>query len=611
MLPARWQSVTRTKTTSRILSLSTRRSGNSLVVAGCRFHLRPPIARPRPGQTIALRTLLSPRPLFPSAPTSRLPSSSRRVSPFSSNNGVAGNATILRSAFPTKTVLFVLVLGGLAYYFTEIEYDSLENDIFATFVADDQTAELAAPCHFNDSREHVDHWLQFHLPDLSRPYRDPEVGRMVSQAFAKLAFGWMLTGDDAKIQGISDTHGCRLRSNEPCEDYFAIGTSPGPGEKSWNFWSVMDGHIGRNTSSFLQWALIPHVSRTLLGLPAHASSPQIVEAMKNCFINLDKQILDSGRTAANWFPAGNAAALAALAPAVSGSCALLAAFDPEKSVLRVACVGDSRAVLGRWDSASQSYTCIPLSEDQTGFNPKEVERITAAHPDEPDVIDPKTGRVLGIAVSRAFGDSTWKWDDDFVKKVGSEFFGYGSRKGNKTPPYLTAEPEITETSIVSVDPKDKSTRSRSDFMIMASDGLWDHMSSEHAVECVSRYLDARARGNGSVQQDPQLLANPPVFPANNAPDPGVDLSKGYLDWKATPEYFAIEDDNAAVCLARNALGGTRRNLFLGLLSLDGAFKRSGHDDMTILVVFFDKASQEDVAKAKSARKKWSIEWPWS
>jgi pyruvate dehydrogenase phosphatase len=133
-------------------------------------------------------------------------------------------------------------------------------------------------------------------------------------------------------------------------------------------------------------------------------------------------------------------------------------------------------------------------------------------------------------------------------------------------------------------------------MIMASDGLWDRISSEHAVECVARYLDARTRGSGSVANDPKLLANPPIFPKQFTKlDPGVtcDPENGAdVDWKATPEYFAIEDENAAVCLARNAMGGTRRGLFMGILAGPEPLSRNAVDDTTIMVVFFDRLREQ-------------------
>ncbi|KAH7394532.1 phosphatase 2C-like domain-containing protein [Pyrenochaeta sp. MPI-SDFR-AT-0127] len=600
MISVRWGSAVRTR-----FPLQQKLASQSSypLALGSRACLRPRAAQPE-------RVTLA---------TSRVHSHVRSFSSFRSFQYLSGpqkplasschGAKLLQSAFPTKTVLFFAVLGGLAYYFIDIREEDWTDDIYTSYTEDQNQA---TPLHFYANKEELDHWIQFHIPDPSAPLRNPEVGKFFSEQFDKLAFGWMMSGEEARKEGMPITHGVRFRSNEPCEDYYALGTSPGPGEKPWNYWSIMDGHAGRHTAFYLQWTLIPHLSSALLSLPATTSPVEIESTIKQSFLRIDKQIMDSARTAANWFPAANAAAIAALTPAFSGSCALLAAFDPEKSTLRVACTGDSRAVLGRWDPSSQSYTCIPLSEDQTGFNEKEVERITKEHPDEPDILNPKSGRLLGLAVTRAFGDHRWKWDNDFIKTVQCKFWGTSPRPGSKTPPYLTAEPEVTETDIIRVDPNYKTPGApRSDFMIMASDGLWDRISSEHAVECVAQYLDAKARGNGFVKEDPRLLANPPAFPPSFALDPGVtvDVENGEeVSWKATPEYFAIEDENAAVCLARNAMGGTRRGLFLGILSVPGPLGRNAVDDTTVMVVFFDKLGERPDDNAKKGGKRSWLPW---
>ena len=408
----------------------------------------------------------------------------------------------------------------------------------------------------------------------------------------------------------------RLTSSQ--EDYFAVGTAPGPGANPWNFWSIYDGHAGRHTAFLLQWTLHPNLSRALSNLSSASNSSAIHATIKDVFLKLDNDIMTRARHAANWYPAANAAAISALTPAFSGSCALLAAFDPESNKLRVACVGDSRAVLGRWDEVEGKYTAQPLSVDQTGFNESEYARIMDAHPDEPDIVDTKTGRLLGLAVTRAFGDHRWKWDNDFIKQLQLKFWGTAPRPNSKTPPYMDAEPVITETDIVRVDPA-HAHAGKSDFMIMASDGLWDHISSAHAVECVESWLEARTRGNGRVSADPTLVR--PVFNTSFALDAGVDfdVDKGEeVAWKAEPEFFAIEDDNAAVCLTRNAMGGTRRGLFIGLLSIPGPLSRMAVDDTTVMVVFFDRVGE--VVKAgkagKSAgsdagkEKKKSLWWPW-
>lgn len=570
------------------------------LVAGSRTYLRPRVAQPeRVHNSSRVPNCTQP---FTSCHRFQYPSSHQDFL-----NPCRNDTSALQSAFPKKTVIFLALLGCLAY-FVEIHEEDWTDDVHASFA---EGPNRARPLHFYANREELGDGHQFHLPDPSAPLRSPDIGKFTSDHFNQLVCGWMMSGEEAKKEGMPITHGVRFRSNEPCEDFYALGKSPGPGEKPWNYWSIMDGHAGRHTANYLQFALIPFLSSALLSLPETSSPIEIENTIKESFLRIDKQIMDSARTAANWFPAANAVAIASLAPALSGSCALLAAFDPERSTLRVACTGDSRAVLGRWDPSSQSYTCIPLSEDQTGFNQKEVERLAKEHPDEPDIINPESGRLLGIAVTRAFGDHRWKWDNDFIKTVQCKFWASSPRPGSKTPPYMTAEPEITETDIIRVEPNYRTAGApRSDFMIMASDGLWDRISSEDAVECVSRYLDAKARGNGFVSDDPRLPANTSTFPQSLSPEPGLefDVENGKdVDWKATPEYFAIEDENAAVCLARNAMGGTRRGLVLSILCMPEPFSRNAFDDTTIMVVFFDKLG-EPAGKAKESGKRRWLPW---
>jgi pyruvate dehydrogenase phosphatase len=526
----------------------------------------------------------------------------------------------LESRFPTKTVVFLVVLSGVLYWvidFVDLSpAEELQLKLFGVFSNDPSSM----PLHYYTTPEVVDHNIQEHIPSYSDVGKDQGVLQELDSKFHQIAFGYEVEGEHARESGFGGvtTHGCRFRSNEPCEDYFALGTSPGPNAQPWNFWGIFDGHAGRHTANYLQWTLIPHVSRALSSLPSHpgfssGGEDAIAEVVKKTFLRLDDDMMNRAKHAANWYPAASAPAITALTPAFSGSCALLSMYDPERQKLRVACVGDSRAVLGRYDASTQSYTCIPLSKDQTGFNELEVEKITKEHPDEEGIIDPKTGRLLGIAVTRAFGDHRWKWDNDFISQLRYKFFGTAPRPNSKTPPYMTAEPVITETDIVSVDAaKDKV--GRSDFMIMASDGLWDRISSEHAVELVHRWLDAK---DGLSRNDTpaEPLFAPAAFPSNSMQlDRGVEFNvekKQDVDWKATPEFFAIEDDNAAVCLARNAMGGTRKGLFLGLLSVPGPLSRNAVDDTTIMVVFFDKESEQGGKakdkKAADGKRKW---WFW-
>jgi len=152
-----------------------------------------------------------------------------------------------------------------------------------------------------------------------------------------------------------------------------------------------------------------------------ASAPdpaRVNDAIKRAFTNLDAKIMDSAwkvvatRAPTKAFtraPPPDASEMAALDPGTAGSCALLSIYDTARSTLRVACTGDSRAVLGHYDPAAGEYTAKPMSEDQNAFNDLERERIHSEHPGERDIFD--SDRLMGIAMTRAFGDHRLKWSE--------------------------------------------------------------------------------------------------------------------------------------------------------------------------------------------------------
>ena len=67
--------------------------------------------------------------------------------------------------------------------------------------------------------------------------------------------------------------------------------------------------------------------------------------MKKAFLDLDQDIMDQAAKAASG-PTLLNDAMSQLGPAYSGSCALMSFYHSESQKLKVACTGDSRAVLG-------------------------------------------------------------------------------------------------------------------------------------------------------------------------------------------------------------------------------------------------------------------------
>ncbi|KAF9599750.1 hypothetical protein IFM89_001696 [Coptis chinensis] len=122
----------------------------------------------------------------------------------------------------------------------------------------------------------------------------------------------------------------------------------------------------------------------------------------------------------------------------------------------VANVGDSRVV------ACRSGSAVPLSIDHKPDRSDERQRIEQAGG---FIIWAGTWRVGGVlAVSRAFGDKLLK-------------------------PYVVADPEIQEEEIDGVE-----------FLIIASDGLWNVVSNKDAVALVQNISDAEAASRKLVQE---------------------------------------------------------------------------------------------------------------
>jgi hypothetical protein len=79
---------------------------------------------------------------------------------ISSDTLAAGH---LQSAFPKKTVIFLVVISGLIYYFVDVEDLDWTDDVHLSFQDD---GSHATPVHFNETKEDLDHYLQvsFHGP---------------------------------------------------------------------------------------------------------------------------------------------------------------------------------------------------------------------------------------------------------------------------------------------------------------------------------------------------------------------------------------------------------------------------------------------------------------
>lgn len=412
----------------------------------------------------------------------------------------------------------------------------------------------------------------------------------------------------------------QLPSNDPIEDDHVEKIVELPSETTgaektssdWMFWGVFDGHAGWTTSAKLRQTLVSYVARELNatykaaqkdGLTTAPSAESVDAAIKSGFLKLDHEIVEESVAKVLKLKSKSVAA-ELLAPALSGSCALLSFYDTKTKELRVACTGDSRAVLGR-RGASGKWTSTALSVDQTGGTPSEEARLRAEHPNEPYVTH--NGRILGgLEPSRAFGDAVYKWSKETQEKMKSSYFGRTPSKFLQTPPYVTAEPVISTTQV---------NPTKGDFMVMATDGLWEMLTNEEVVGLVGQWIEKQGLTSAQSSSTTGWLSS--WFGSQKAPLPVENHQSGKTDagqrapirqqqWGVTSgqdERFVVEDKNAATHLIRNALGGKDRDMVSALLTLPSPFSRRYRDDLTVQVIFFgenDDTGKVELNKEASA-----------
>ncbi|KAF7295851.1 PPM-type phosphatase domain-containing protein [Mycena chlorophos] len=402
-------------------------------------------------------------------------------------------------------------------------------------------------------------------------------------------------GDSGRVEetsfgsqpGVSRVDRVCIPSNSPCEDQMTSLSIP---SSDWSFWGIYDGHVGPQTSRLLERDLIPNVVDRLHDLYDQKPKPEtsdIHDAFKKACLDLDDEIVNQSAALVRAQPEGSprmTLAASVLQAARAGSCALVAFYEANLRRLHVAVVGDSRAVLGRPHKTADGKTVYDLhvlSLDQNAKNPAEAARLLAAHPDEANLMNQEKGRLLGWGITRAFGDGVMKWSKELQTWMDKEILGDRPRPTLLTPPYFTAEPEVTT---IEVQP--------GDFMVMASDGMWDQLTSEEAVGLVGKWIERWGSDNTRQmsfwsEEVGQLVHDGPGFDRTDLPVKITDDETVYRRWDVKKKFTNVDSLNAASHLARNALGGANRDLHDALVGTPAPRAHHIRDDISIYVVFFD------------------------
>jgi serine/threonine protein phosphatase PrpC len=210
--------------------------------------------------------------------------------------------------------------------------------------------------------------------------------------------------------------------DHPIEDYHVARMQSFNGEEIGLF-AVYDGHAGTEVASYLEQELFDKI----LADPNFSDDPK--KTIKETYFSMDKSILGKAENEVD-FRAGSTATTAFL---LDGGSRLI-----------VANVGDSRAILAR------NRKAVEVSVDHEPQKPEEREMVESKGGEV--AVSPIGGvyRVdKRLNMTRAFGDYSIK-------------------------EHLSVEPDIWDNILTDDD----------DFFVVASDGLWNVMSNDEAVEHV-------------------------------------------------------------------------------------------------------------------------------
>jgi len=211
---------------------------------------------------------------------------------------------------------------------------------------------------------------------------------------------------------------------------------------------VFDGHGAQGDK--VSHYVMNEVQKKLEDHPTLESNPE--KALKDVFIDVDNTLRKD----------------ASIDAELSGTTAVVCLFVLEATgmVIYTANAGDSRATIGQ--KAPSGMKHHNLSEDQKPDSPQEMKRIQKAggHVSPPEEEWGGPARVWidanmtlpGLAMARSIGDH-------LVKTVG-----------------VIPEPEVTKYAVKPGD----------EFLVMASDGVWEFIDSPEGVNIVAAFIEVSA-----------------------------------------------------------------------------------------------------------------------
>ncbi|CAN1237655.1 Probable protein phosphatase 2C 38 [Linum grandiflorum] len=320
-----------------------------------------------------------------------------------------------------------------------------------------------------------------------------------------------------------------IQANNLLEDQSQLESGPMSSLESGpqgTFVGVYDGHGGPEAARFVNERLFDNIKSMFLLQFTSESREMSSDVITKAFLATDEEFLSLVKK--QWLNKPQIASV--------GACCLVGIVC--SGLLYIANAGDSRAVLGRLEKTMKEVKAIQLSSEHNASIESVRDELQALHPDDPHIVvlKHKVWRVRGlIQVSRSLGDA-------YLKRV--EFNREPLLAKFRLPqpfekPILLAEPAITVQRLI---PEDL-------FLIFASDGLWEHLTNQEAVDIV-----------------------------HNCPRNGVarKLLKAALHEAAKKREMRYSD----------------------LKKIDRGVRRHFHDDITVVVLFLDSHT---ISRCRSLR----------
>ncbi|KAK4842974.1 hypothetical protein QYF36_002243 [Acer negundo] len=225
------------------------------------------------------------------------------------------------------------------------------------------------------------------------------------------------------------------------------------------FIGIYDGHGGPETSRYINDHLFQHLKRF-----ASEQQSMSVDVIKKAYQATEEGFFSI--VSKQWPMKPQIAAV--------GSCCLVGVICG--GTLYIANLGDSRAVLGRLVKVTGEVLAIQLSSEHNVGIESVRQEMHSMHPEDSHIVVLKHNvwRVKGlIQISRSIGDVYLKKAEFNREPLYAKF---RLREPFKKP-ILSSDPSI---SVHELQPDDQ-------FLIFASDGLWEHLTNQEAVDIVQNH----------------------------------------------------------------------------------------------------------------------------